>query len=85
MLAEQWEAIDPWDAHIDCTAAAGTSRYEHPISVQVEEPASIEVSPGEQMELLFQNNLISAGYGAHCRLSLKLKTGTIVESNDFVL
>jgi hypothetical protein len=78
------KGADPWDTQIVCEAANGTTGYSHPIALEDRKPASISVSPGDQMRLRMWSQIAAVGKGAHCRLHFKLDDRTILESSEFM-
>jgi hypothetical protein len=79
------EGADPWDTQIVCHDANGTTGYDHPIALVDRKPASINVSPGDQMRLRIGNEIAAGAKGSHCHLRLKLEDSTVVESSEFTL
>lgn len=78
------KTADPWDTQVDCRAANGTTRYEHPVEVEADKPETIQVQPGSEARLLIWTDFIVASRGARCHLRLKLEDRTLVESGEFV-
>jgi RHS repeat-associated protein len=78
------KGADPWDSQIVCRTPNDTTGYEHPIALQNSIPASIIISPGDQMRLRIGNEIAAGDKGARCRLRLKLEDRTVLESTEFV-
>lgn len=79
------EGADPWDTQLVCHDANGTTGYDHPIALVDSKPASISVSPRDQMRLRIGNEIGAGAKGSHCRLRLKLEDQTVIESSEFTL
>jgi hypothetical protein len=74
---------DPWDSQVVCREMSGTSGYAHPIALDVNKPASINISSGGQMRLRIGNQITAVDKDARCHLRLKLGDGVVIESGEF--
>jgi len=73
----------PWDTLMECKAASSELWDEGPFSLVDGEPHSVEVTPGEPVELIVGSELAQQYKGGHCRVSLRLEGGSFVKSNEF--
>jgi len=74
---------DPWDTDADCKAPNSDTWMEGPFALVDAGAHSIEVSPGEQLELIVNSKFAEQHKGGRCRLNLRLQGGRFITSGEF--